>query len=52
MLDSLWPLLLLLAILACIFLMIRYFFIKSTRGPAEKEGMQKLCGLNKFGDMI
>ena len=41
MLDSLWPLLLLLAILACIFSMIRYFFIKSTRGPAEKEGMQK-----------
>ena len=35
------PLLVLLAILAGIFLIIRYFFIKSTRGPAEKEGMQK-----------
>lgn len=35
------PLLVLLAILAGIFLIIRYFFIKSTRGPAEKEGIQK-----------
>lgn len=35
------PLLVLLAILVGIFLIIRYFFIKSTRGPAEKEGMQK-----------
>ncbi|MDD6190476.1 MAG: hypothetical protein PUB75_02670 [Firmicutes bacterium] len=35
------PLLVLLVILAGIFLIIRYFFIKSTRGPAEKEGIQK-----------
>ena len=35
------PLLVLLAILAGIFLIIRYFFINSTRGPAEKEGIQK-----------
>ena len=41
MLDYLIPLLLLLEILAFIFLVIRYFFIKSTRGPAEKEGIQK-----------
>lgn len=41
MLNSLIPLLLLLAILAGIFLIIRYCFIKSTRGPAEKEGVQK-----------
>ena len=41
MLSSYFPLLLLLAILACIFFIIRYCFIKSTRGPSEKEGMQK-----------
>lgn len=48
MLDSLWPLLLLLAILAGIFFIIRYCFMKSTRGPAEKEGMRKglLVALN------
>ncbi len=41
MLGSLIPLLVLLAIVAGIFLIIRYCFIKSTRGPAEKEGIQK-----------
>lgn len=41
MLSSLFPLLLLLAILAGIFFVIRYCFMKSTRGPSEKEGMQK-----------
>lgn len=41
MLSSLLPLLLLLAILAGIFFIIRYCFIKSTRGTAEKEGIQK-----------
>ena len=41
MLGSLIPLLILLAILAGIFLIIRYCFMKSTRGPSEKEGMQK-----------
>lgn len=41
MLRSLLPLLLLMVILAGIFLIIRYFFIKSTRGPSEKEGIQK-----------
>lgn len=35
------PLLVLLAILAGIFFIIRYCFMKSTRGPSEKEGMQK-----------
>lgn len=35
------PLLVLLAILAGMFLIIRYFFIKSTRVSAEKEGIQK-----------
>lgn len=41
MLGSLIPLLILLAILAGIFLIIRCFMKKSLRGPAEKEGMQK-----------
>lgn len=41
MLSSLIPLLVLLAILAGIFFIIRCCFIKSTRGSAEKEGTQK-----------
>ena len=41
MLASFWPLLLLLAILAGIFFVIRHCFVKSSRGPAEKEGIRK-----------
>lgn len=41
MLGSLIPLLVLLAILTGVFLIIRCCFTKSTRGPAEKEGIQK-----------
>ena len=41
MLGSLIPLLVLLAMLVVVFLIIRYYFMKSTRGPAEKEGIQE-----------
>lgn len=41
MLDFLWPLLLLLAILAGIFLVIKLCITRSQRGPVEKEGIQK-----------
>lgn len=41
MLNSLIPLLILLAIIACILLLIKWCITKSTRGPSEKEGIQK-----------
>lgn len=41
MLDSLWPLLLLLAIITGILFAVKLCISKSLRGPAEKEGIQK-----------
>ena len=41
MLNSLIPLLILLAIISCILLLIKWCVTKSMRGPSEKEGIQK-----------